>query len=59
MSAQEFVVFNADGREIDWVDPYVGHIETGPRLYLVDNGHYEYDMTVPKGGWFEIRERAS
>lgn len=58
MSA-EFVVFDADGREVDWVDPYVSHVQTGSRLYLVDNGFSEYDVIVPKGGRFEIRERAS
>lgn len=57
MSVREFVVFNAAGKPIDWIDPYEGHEETGPGLYLVTGalGHV-YDVVVPKGGRFEVRE---
>lgn len=55
---QEFVVFDASGKEVDWVDPYQEHREIEPGLFAVSNGHAEYRVAVPDSGRFEIRPRA-
>ncbi|TDT31121.1 hypothetical protein [Naumannella halotolerans] len=57
MTAREFVVFNAAGREVDWVVPYISHGTIAPGRYSVHNGHHDYEVRVPEGGRFEIRDR--
>ncbi|KMV14829.1 hypothetical protein ACT17_28215 [Mycolicibacterium conceptionense] len=57
---EEFVVFDASGKEVDWIDPYQAHREIEPGLFMVSNfGDVEYRVTVPDGGRFEIRPRES
>ena len=61
----EFVVFDKNGKEINWRDPYDWHkdvtsvsegLASGERQYRVSNIVYEYDVVIPKGGRYEIRE---
>jgi hypothetical protein len=63
VSARGFVVFAADGAEIDWLDPYVSHVEEHPGVFLVTlNVHgldRRYQAIVPSGGRYEIRELES
>ena len=51
----EFVVFDADGYETDWVDPVKEHFDLGGGKHQVDNGYDIFDLQVPEGGRFEIR----
>ena len=53
---EEFVVFDAGGNEVDWIDPYEGHYEYKPGVLHVSNFVYEYLVRVPEGGRYEIRE---
>lgn len=43
----EFVVFDGDGTESEWIDPVVNITETA-ESWFVDNGHALYE--VPKRG---------
>ena len=61
---EEFVVFDKNGKEINWIDPYDWHkdvtsvsegLASGERQYLVSNRVYEYEVVVPEGGRYEIR----
>ena len=61
---EEFVVFDKNGKEINWIDPYDWHKDVtsesmglvfGERQYRVSNIAYEYDVVIPKGGRYEIR----
>lgn len=52
----EFATIAADGAEIDWLDPYLGHRVVHPGVFMVRNHYGEYQMIVPDGGRFEIRE---
>lgn len=54
---QEFVVFDASGKEVDWIDPYMAHRVIEPGLIRVSNGAHGYRVTIPAGGRFEIRPR--
>ena len=54
---EEFVVFDADGHEVDWYDPYHWHRDFGNGLVEVDNGAYTYDVHIPEGGSYTIRKR--
>ena len=60
----EFVVFDKNGKEINWIDPYDWHkdvtrvsggLASGERQYRVSNIAYEYDVVIPKWGRYEIR----
>lgn len=51
----EFVAFDAQGREVDWIDPYLEHRIVDEVTFLVDNGYSEYAVVVPTGGRYEIR----
>lgn len=54
----EFVVFDADGKEIDSVDPYQSHAPYDAKAgqYFVKGAHgYEYSVIIPEGGRYEIR----
>jgi len=53
--ADQFVVINVEGEEIDHIDPYEAHTEISPGTFLVDNGFDRYQTVVPTGGRFEIR----
>ena len=62
--SKEFVVFDKNGKEINWIDPYDWHkdvtsvsegLASGERQYLVSNHVYEYEVVVPEGGRYEIR----
>lgn len=62
---KEFVVFDGNGKEIDWIDPYEWHrdvtshskgIAFGERNYQVSNHSHVYEVVVPRGGHFELRE---
>ena len=66
MVSKEFVVFDKNGKEINWIDPYDWHKDVtsvseglmfGERQYLVSNIVYEYNVVIPKGGRYEIRAR--
>ena len=63
--SKEFVAFDKNGKEINWIDPYDWHkdvtsvsdgLASGERQYRVSNVVYEYDVVIPKGGRYEIRE---
>ena len=63
--SKEFVAFDKNGKEINWIDPYDWHkdvtsvsegLASGERQYRVSNIAYEYDVVIPKGGRYEIRE---
>lgn len=54
----EFVTFDAEGKEIDWIDPVFKSDEIRPGLWLVDNGFDIYEVHIPEGGHHEIRRRA-
>lgn len=58
MTERVFVVFDADGNEIDWIDPYRSHekVDTKARRFRVQNDRFSYFVTVPEGGRFEIRD---
>jgi len=51
----EFVALDANGRGVDWVDPYVSHELIRPGLYAVDNGYATYHVYIPNGGSYVIR----
>lgn len=51
----ELVVFDAAGKEFDWVGPYVSHREIDPTLLVVTNDRGDHQVTVPSGGRYEIR----
>jgi len=53
----EFVVFDASGNECDWIDPYEWHEVVSPSVVRVSNVVQEYDVEIPQGGHFEVRER--
>ena len=62
--SKEFVAFDKNGKEINWIDPYDWHkdvtsvsegLASGERQYRVSNIVYEYDVVIPKGGRYEIR----
>ena len=53
---EEFVVFDATGKECDWYDPYVDHQELDDRLISVELGHDNYEVEIPVGGRYEVRE---
>ena len=62
--SKEFVAFDKNGKEINWIDPYDWHkdvtsvsdgLASGERQYRVSNVVYEYDVVIPKGGRYEIR----
>ena len=57
-------MFDKNGKEINWIDPYDWHKDVtsvstglvfGERQYRVSNGAYEYDVVIPNGGRYEIR----
>ena len=61
---EEFVVFDKNGKEINWINPYDWHEDVtsesrglvfGERQYRVSNIAHEYDVVIPKGGRYEIR----
>lgn len=54
----EFVVFDRDNTEVDWIDPYVSHIPLSFEndRYVVANTVCDYLVRIPEGGRFEIRE---
>ena len=54
--SKEFVVFNAEGKEVDWVDPYVSHREEYDHYYEVFNTFGSHVVVIPPGGYFQIRE---
>ena len=63
--SKEFVAFDKNGKEINWIDPYDWHkdvtsvsdgLASGERQYRVSNVVYEYDVVIPKGGRYKIRE---
>ena len=54
--SQEFVVFDATGKECDWYDPYLSHALIDGSWYLVELGHLDYEVEIPDGGRFEVRE---
>lgn len=63
--SKEFVAFDKNGKEIAWVDPYEWHQDVtafsmglvdGECQYRVSNHVYTYEVIVPRGGHFEIRE---
>lgn len=56
MKTLEFVVFDANGKEIDWIDPVVFWVELKPGVIQVGNGFFVYDVEIPKGGRYEVRE---
>ncbi|KXO98387.1 Uncharacterised protein (plasmid) [Tsukamurella tyrosinosolvens] len=62
-AVQEFVVIDAADNEVDWIDPYTGHRELEPGLFVVSRGEVpgfpgqDYRVTLPAGGRFEIRRR--
>ena len=50
-----FVVYDAQGKEVDWIDPYLGHSEIEPGVYEVLNPFGLYDVEVPEGGRYELK----
>ena len=63
--SKEFVAFDKNGKEISWVDPCEWHQDVtafsmglmdGECQYRVSNSVYVYEVIVPRGGHFEIRE---
>lgn len=60
-TAQELVVFDRDEREIDRVDPYLGHRVVGSSAHgtsmVVADGRGGHYTVVPAGGRFETRSR--
>lgn len=55
MAALEFVVFDANGKEVDWVDPVIDYRKTDENCWTVDNGYAEYRVYIPEGGYHEVR----
>lgn len=55
---KEFVVFDENGVEVDWVDPVLSHrVETiALDVVHINNGYNEYRVVVPEGGRWEIRD---
>lgn len=52
---RRWTVFDKDNNEVDWIDPYISHVQIHPGAYLVDNGYFnDYLSEVPVGGRFEI-----
>ena len=56
---KEFVVFDATGKECDWYDPYLTHTDLGGGAFLVELGHDEYFVEVPRSYRFEVREMST
>lgn len=54
----EFVVFDASGKEVDWYDPYEGHVLEPDGSCTVDNGYAKYRVEIPPGGRWVVRTRA-
>ena len=63
--SKEFVAFDKNGKEISWVDPCEWHQDVtafsmglmdGECQYRVSNSVHVYEVIVPRGGHFEIRE---
>jgi len=55
LPVHEFVVLDANGKEVDWYDPYDSHEEISSNLFWVDNGYGRYRVEIPSGGRCEIR----
>lgn len=51
----EFVVFDKAGKEVDWIDPYRGHIDNEDGTFEVNNGYGVYHVEVPEHGRYVIR----
>ena len=51
----EFVTFDKDGTEVDWIDPYVTHDFADDGRVLVSSTYCDYLVAVPKGGRYEVR----
>lgn len=58
MVALEFVVFDANGKEVDWVDPVINYMLVTQGVYSVYNGFHDYTVRIPEGGRHEVRIRA-
>lgn len=58
--ADEFVVFDVEGNEVDWYDPHEGHRLLDESTVQVDIGWIEeYLVKIPPGGRFEVRPMIS
>lgn len=53
----EFVTFDAEGKEVDWIDPVIKADEIRTSIWLVDNGFDVHEVHIPEGGRHEIRRR--
>ena len=64
MNKREFVIFESDGTEVDWIDPFVNldivndDRSTGGELdgWVETEDGCEHKVTIPKGRYYEIRE---
>lgn len=56
MMTLEFVMIDANGREVDWIDPVIDYKVKGDTV-TVDNGFHIYVLTIPEGGRFDVRQR--
>lgn len=57
MTTLEFVAFDANGKEVDWVDPVRDHRQVTENIWEVDNGLDVYPVRIPEGGRYELRVR--
>lgn len=55
---KEFVVFNKDGKEVEWIDPVLEFHELS-RYWVVYNGAYEYRVYKRKNHHYKIRKRVT
>lgn len=53
----EFVAFDREGKEVDWIDPVATAREVRPGIWHVDTGCGVYEVAIPEGGRHEVRER--
>lgn len=53
---REFVIFDAEGSEVESIDQYVSLTDLGDGVIMVHHAIYDYPVAIPAGGRYEIRE---